>query len=195
MTVGEVVKEVLRDRIFYEISHGGVTLSGGDPPVQHAFSRAILEQCKREGLHTAIETTANWRWDDLAKILQVTDLVIMDIKHLSPDIHREVTGVSNKVILGNAKKLAQTGKPLVVRVPVIPGVNDKSEEIEAIARFVQPFPNLRYLELLPFHRLGEGKYRALGLEYRASCLKAPTSEEMQELAASAKKYVSTVRIG
>jgi len=193
MTVEEVLEEVLRDRTFYQVSGGGVTLSGGDPLVQHDFSRSILEKCKAEGLHTAIETTANCRWNDLATLLPATDLIMMDIKHLDPHKHREVTGVSNELILENARRLAQTDRPLIIRVPVVPTVNDSQEDIAAIAQFVQSFPNLQYLELLPFHRLGEGKYHALGLDYRAGHLETPKKDKMRELAARARKFGIKVR--
>jgi len=195
MTVDEVMREVLKDKIFYEISKGGVTLSGGDPVVQRDFSRAILERCKAEGLHTAIETAACCKWEYLATLLPVTDLVMMDIKHLNPEKHREVTGVSNELILENAQRLARTDKPLIIRVPVIPTVNDTPEEIGAIAEFVQSFPNLQYLELLPFHRLGESKYHALGLSYQASRFKSPSRRKMKELAEEAGKFGVRVRTG
>ena len=187
MTVDEVANEVMRDKVFYDKSGGGVTLSGGDPVVQHSFSKALLKRCKAEELHTAIETAANFQWQTLASLLPVADLVMMDIKHVDPEKHENATGVSNRNILRNAVQLSKTSKPLIVRVPVIPGVNDTTGEIEAIAEFVQGFPNLQYLELLPFHRLGEGKYNALGLKCPASNLTAPTKEKMKELAAAAKK--------
>jgi len=195
MTVDEVVKEILRDRIFYETSDGGVTLSGGEPLLQRDFSRAILERCKAEELHTAIETAANCQWIDLARLLPVTDIIMMDIKHLNPDKHCQVTGVSNKLILENVRRLAQTSKPIIIRVPVVPTVNDTAEEIGAIIQFVGAFQNLQYLELLPFHRLGESKYHNLGLNYPASHLKTLTKEKMGQLAARAKESGVEVRIG
>jgi len=193
MRVEDVMKEILRDKVFYEVSNGGVTLSGGDPLVQSDFSLALLKRCKNEGLHTAIETAANCRWDVIEKLLPFIDLVMMDIKHMDPEVHRRVTGVTNNLILNNAKRLAETGKPLIIRVPVIPGVNDTAEQIEAIAKFVQPFENLQLLELLPFHRLGEGKYRALGLNYPASHLKTPSKTKMRRLAEGAKRFVRNTR--
>ena len=186
MTVDEVTNEVMRDKVFYDKPGGGVTLSGGDPVVQHSFSKALLKRCKAEGLHTAIETAANFQWQTLASLLPVTDLVMMDIKHVDPEKHENATGVSNRNILKNAVQLSKISKPLIVRVPVIRGINDTIGEIEAIAEFVQGFPNLQYLELLPFHRLGEGKYNALGLKYPASNLTAPTKKRMKELAAATK---------
>jgi pyruvate formate lyase activating enzyme len=187
MTVDEVMEEVLRDKVFYETSGGGVTLSGGDPVVQCAFSRALLGKCKDVGLHTAIETAANNHWRSLALLLPVTDSVMMDIKHVDQEKHESATGVSNGKILENAVRLSKTGKPLIIRVPIIPGFNDSIGEIEAIAKFVREFPNLQYLELLPFHRLGEGKYSALGLKYRASHLVTPTRDKMRELAEASRK--------
>lgn len=194
ITVDEVMEEVLRDRIFYEISGGGVTLSGGDPLIQHDFSRAILEGCKAKGLHTAIETAANCRWVDLAMLLPATDLIMMDIKHLNPHKHRKVIGVSNELILENARRLAQTSKPIIVRIPIVPTVNDTPEEIEAIVQFIGIFQNLQYLELLPFHRLSESKYHGLGLNYQASHLETPTKKKMSELAARVKESGIEVRI-
>ncbi len=209
MTVEQVMEEVLRDRAFYETSGGGVTLSGGEPLLQRDFSRAILERCQAEGLHTAIETAANCRWDDLAALLPVTDLILADIKHMDSDKHRAVTGVSNKRILANARRLVQTDKPVIFRVPVVPTVNDTPEEVGAIAAFVRHLADLRLegnhgaaghaelpsLELLPFHRLATGKYRSLGVDYRASQLERLTQEEMAELAEIAKAQGITVRSG
>jgi pyruvate formate lyase activating enzyme len=189
MSVEEVMKEIMRDRVFYEVSGGGVTLSGGDPLMQSDFSLALLRRCKEAGLHTAIETAANCRWEEMQRLLPFIDLVIMDIKHMDPEAHRRFTGVSNRLILSNARRLAETRKPMIIRVPVIPGVNDTAEQIRAIAEFVRPFKNLRLLELLPFHRLGEGKYRALGLDYPASGLRTPAKANMKELVEIAKESV------
>jgi len=193
MRVEDVMKEVLRDKVFYEASRGGVTLSGGDPLVQSDFSLALLKRCKNEGLHTAVETAANCQWDIIERLLPFIDLVMMDIKHMDPMVHRRVTGITNKLILSNVERFAETGKPLIIRVPVIPTVNDTVEQIEAIAKFVQSFKNLKLLELLPFHRLGEGKYRALGLDYPASHLKTPSKTKMQKLVEAAKRFVPNTR--
>jgi pyruvate formate lyase activating enzyme len=185
-TVDEVVEEVLRDRPFYETSKGGVTLSGGEPLLQRDFSYAILERCKAEGLHTAIETAANYPWERVASILPVTDLVMMDIKLMDAQKHRECTGVSNERILDNALRLGQQSQPLIVRTPIIPGVNDNPEEVTAIARFVAQLPNLLYYELLPFHPMARGKYNSLDLDYRAAELATPPKETMEALTAAAE---------
>jgi pyruvate formate lyase activating enzyme len=197
MTADAVVNEVLQDRAFYETSGGGVTLSGGEPVLQPNFSFAILERCKAEGLHTAIETCGNVRWEDEERMLPVTNLIMMDIKHMDFTKHRWATGAPNERILAAARKFAATDKPIIFRIPVIPSVNDTFEEVRAIATFVHELVELRNmqggdgthtisLELLPFHRLAGDKYRSLYMDYRAKDLKTPTKEHMQALAEVAK---------
>lgn len=192
MTGEEVVQEVLRDRPFYDDSGGGVTLSGGEPVLQWEFARAILERCKEEGIHTAIETAGNYPWRQLAQLLPSIDLVMMDIKHMDPQRHYEGTGVDNTRILANARRLAATDLPLVFRVPVVPTFNDTRAEVEAIAEFVGQLQDLRIgkgvspaspiaLELLPFHPLAAHKYRGLGVPNRAEGLQIPSKENMAEL--------------
>jgi pyruvate formate lyase activating enzyme len=201
MTVEEVMAEVLRDRAFYETSGGGVTLSGGEPLLQRDFAQGILEACKAAGLHTAVETAAYCRWEDLAAILPFTDLIMMDLKHLDSAKHRAATGVPNEPILANARLLTtQTDKPLLFRIPVIPTVNDTPEEIAAIARFVRHLEELRRdgensiaLELLTFHRLATDKYRSLGMAYRAGALQPLQRTEMMALAEVAKACGVTLR--
>jgi pyruvate formate lyase activating enzyme len=195
-TVAQVVAEAERDRIFYTESGGGVTLSGGDPLLQATFTSAVLQALKASGLHTALETAANCRWDILAGLLPSTDLVMLDIKHMDPARHRAATGVSNRRILANAARLAEMGVPLIFRTPVVPGVNDTSEAIGAIAAFIHQITesgkkNGHYqespptYELLPFHQLAAGKYHSLGLEYRPASLQPPSREHMQHLAEAA----------
>ncbi len=209
LTVAQVMEEVLADRAFYENSGGGVTLSGGEPLMQPAFAKEILARSKAEGIHTAIETAGYYRWDKLADLLPLIDLVMMDLKHIDPDAHREATGVDNDLILANAQRLAATDKPIIFRTPVIPTVNDTPEVIGAIAQFIQGLAKIadpgsdngqdangqgangpdavRFsLELLPFHRLATDKYRNLGMDYRASQLEPPSKEHMAALAEAAQ---------
>ena len=194
-TVDEVVDVVLRDRPFYETSGGGVTLSGGEPLLQLEFSHAILERCREEGLHTAIETAANFPWAQVASILPVTDLVMVDIKLIDADRHKQHTGVSNRRILENVKRLGQAAKSLIVRTPIIPGVNDNPQDVAAIASFVAGLPNLQYYELLPFHPLARGKYDSLQMTYSAKGLEIPAREHMDQLAEAAQALQIPVRHG
>jgi pyruvate formate lyase activating enzyme len=187
-TVDEVVDEVLRDLPFYETSGGGVTLSGGEPLLQLDFSYAILERCRKEGLHTAIETAANFPWKRVAAILPVTDLVMMDVKLMDAERHKAATGVPNARILENAVRLGQEAQALIVRTPIVPGVNDNPEDVAAIAEFAAQLPNLLYYELLPFHPMASGKYDSLDLDYRAREMKSPSKEQMDALTEVAARF-------
>ncbi|MDZ7334508.1 MAG: glycyl-radical enzyme activating protein [candidate division KSB1 bacterium] len=194
LTIDEVMEAILRDRVFYETSNGGVTLSGGEPLLQADFVQALLLHCKREALHTAIETSGNYPWSTLEELLPAIDLILMDLKLIDPVKHKAACGDSNERILANAKRLALTDKPIIFRTPVVPTVNDSFEEIGAIAKFVRSLVELRSkhlngkgkgaeikLELLPFHRLAGDKYRSLGMEYKAKNLEPPSKQRLREL--------------
>jgi pyruvate formate lyase activating enzyme len=203
MSSEEVALEALKDRPFYETSQGGVTLSGGEPVLQPEFSYEILSRCQAEGVHTAIETAGNVPWKDLEMLMPVTDLVMMDLKHMDSTKHRAAVGVPNERLLANARQLVtQTDKPILFRIPVIPGVNDTPEEIGAIAAFVHEMGELRAaqgktgklsLELLPFHRLAGDKYRSLELDNRSKDLVPPSKEKMTELVGAARAFEIEVR--
>ncbi len=206
MSVDEVMQEVLADRPFYETSGGGVTLSGGEPMMQELFTRAILQRCKAEGLHTAVETSANYGWKRLEALLPWIDLFMIDLKHLNSDAHRAATGVPNERILDNAERLMHTARPVWFRTPVVPTVNDTPEEIAEIAAFVRRLTDVRLqskganadlplLELLRFHRLAADKYRGLGMEYKARELEPPSREQMAELARVAQSYGIRIKNG
>ncbi len=200
MTAEAVVDEILLDRAFYANSGGGVTLSGGEPALQVDFSREILERCRAAGLHTAIETAANVPWDSLAALLPLTDLVMMDLKHMDSAKHHAAVGAPNALLLANARHLVESGKPIIFRIPVIPTVNDTPEEVAAMAAFVRELRDLRAahhngspgdpapitLELLPFHRMAGDKYNSLGWDYRAATLTPPAKEHIALLADAAQ---------
>jgi pyruvate formate lyase activating enzyme len=203
------VAEVLHDRAFYagngSNAAGGVTLSGGEPMLQAAFALEILSGCKAEGIHTALETTAYCQWEMLESALPLTNLFMIDIKHLDPRKHQAATGVSNEKILANIRALANTGKPVIFRTPVIPTVNDTPEEIGAIAGFIHELGNIplengplhpeRFsLELLAFHKLASDKYKGLGLDYLAGHLEPCTKSQMAALARAAADQRIAVRI-
>ncbi len=189
----EIVETVLRDRAFYETSGGGVTLSGGEPLLQLDFAEAILSRCRQEGIHTAVETAANMPWEQLAHILPVTDLLMMDIKVMDSEKHRAVTGVPNARILENARRLGETKIPLIVRTPIVPGVNDDEASVSAIAAFVAELPNVVYYELLRFHGMAESKYASLEMDHRARDLVAPAKAQMEALSETARGFELEVR--
>jgi pyruvate formate lyase activating enzyme len=199
--VKDVVAEALFDRDYYANTGGGVTLSGGEPLLQPEFTRALLAALRQEGIHTALETSAYVPWATLAETLPLVDLYMVDIKHLDAEVHRSATGVSNQRILGNIRRLAKTGKPVIFRIPVVPGVNDSPEMIEEIAGFIRSLGELRddhgeglSLELLPFHHLASDKYASLDLEYKAAGLQSPSKARMAELGDTAQRARVTVRV-
>lgn len=195
VSVQDVMVDVLADRPFYQNSGGGVTLSGGEPLLQLSFTAALLAACRTEGIHTAIETAALAPWQDLAELLPLLDLVMIDIKAMDESLHRQVTGVGNARILANARRLAAEGVPLIVRTPVVPGVNDTPDAIAEIARFTAELPTLLYYELLPFHPMAAGKYESLGRSYAARDLARPSSDQMELLARIAEAQGIAVRAG
>lgn len=167
ISADECIEEILRDREFYEKSRGGVTVSGGEPLLQSDFVKAIFTGCRREGIHTCCESTFHVKWEECEKILPFTDLFISDIKHMDSDVHRKYTGVGNERVLENLKRLVKSKKELILRIPVIPGVNDTEDNIKAAADFITEDleGRVRSLQLLSFMRLGVEKYASLNMEY------------------------------
>jgi pyruvate formate lyase activating enzyme len=157
MTAEEVMREVLKDRKFYENSDGGVTLSGGEPLAQPDFARLIFEKSKQADLHTTLDTCGYAPWPAIEKVLEYVDLVLFDIKHLDTAKHREATRQDNLLILENARRISKL-KPMRVRIPLIPGFNDSMEAVSGIAAFVKDELGCRDLDLLPYNRMGEVKY-------------------------------------
>jgi pyruvate formate lyase activating enzyme len=167
VTVEEVLAEVTRDALYFEASGGGMTLSGGEPLIQPDFAYELLRRYKREekGRHTAVETCGFVEWPVIAYLAPEVDLFLYDVKHLDPAEHLRLTGQSNELILDNARRLAASGHGLVIRLPLIEGCNDRRDHLEALADFTLSLPGVRRIDLLPYHRLGEPKYRRLGKHY------------------------------
>lgn len=161
-TVDDVMAEVLRDRMFYENSGGGVTLSGGEPLVQADFVLQLLRRCKEDRLHTALDTCGYASWKTIQQILEYTDLVLYDIKCLEAAKHSKATGKSNELIIENAKKIAKF-KEMWIRVPLVPGFNDSEEEVKATVRFIRKELGLIKIDLHRYNKLGEGKYDRLDM--------------------------------
>jgi pyruvate formate lyase activating enzyme len=166
-TVEAVLREVTRDSVFFQRSGGGLTLSGGEPAAQPRFARELLRRYKVEeyGEHTAVETCGDAPWDDLAGLLEFTDLVLYDIKVIDPELHLRYTGVDNERILSNAVRIAEAGFPLIIRLPLIPGYTEDEANVRAVACFARELPGVHQIHLLPYHRLGEPKYPRLGRPY------------------------------
>ena len=193
MSVDEVLAEVGQDRAFYQDSGGGVTISGGEPLCQAEFTQALLRQCHDAGLPTALETNLAYPWEMLAPLLPLLELLMVDVKTLDAEAHRQWTGADNARILQNLHRLGATSLPLIVRTPVIPAVNDNAEAIGHIADFLSTLPNLRFYELLPYHPLGAGKYPRLGMTYTLTEAQRPSDDCMHLLAAAARSHGIEVR--
>ncbi len=167
MSVSEVLREISKDEIFYFHSSGGVTLSGGEPLEQAAFAKAIFEECANRGIHRAFETCFFDTWEKIESLLPWINLLYVDLKHPDSEEHRRLTGVPNERILENIKKAAASSHTfdLVLRTPLIPGINDSEETLSQLAHFAKGLEKIREYEFLPYHRLGIETYRHLGRKY------------------------------
>ena len=195
VTVQQVMDEVLKDRIYYRRSGGGLTLSGGECLCQPEFSAALLRAAQESGLNTAIESTACAPMETIRRLLPYVDHYLMDIKHMDREKHKRFTTRDNDLILQNAVLLAKEARHLVIRVPVVPGFNDTESEIAGIARFTAGILPGGEIHLLPYHRLGTDKYRGLNREYTLSEILPPPDEKMQQLKAVAKGFGLRCQIG
>ncbi len=185
MSVEEVLEKVEKDRIFYRRGSGGVTISGGEILMQAAFAENILRRCWDRLIHTAIETCAFGRWEDLRGILTYTNVAFMDIKHADPSIHKKLTGRSNRPILENIRNAAayflDLKRTLILRLAVVPGINDTPENLREIAVFLKELPGDWELNLLPYHKYGTSKYDWLGIKYKLADVEPPSRERLLEL--------------
>jgi pyruvate formate lyase activating enzyme len=194
VTAAEVVAEIVKDAPFFTNSGGGVTLGGGEPLAQADFASEILKQCRVRGIHTAIETCGHVPWPAFETILPLTDLFLYDVKHLDADAHRTRTGGDVALILSNLERLVRSRGAVTVRVPVVPGFNDTPQDIRIVAEHVARL-GLRELHLLPYHRLGESKYRLLG---RPVCFEAASGLSgvtLESLRVGALPAGVTIRLG
>lgn len=178
ITVEEVMEIVEKDRNYYKRSGGGLTLSGGECLGQIEFARDLLRAAKERGLNTAIESTGNKPYEDIEKLKPYLDLYLMDIKHINSEKHKAFTGVSNELILTNAKRIAKDFH-LIVRTPVIPTFNATCDEIREIAKYAKSI-GANEMHILPYHRLGKDKYYGLGRTYSLEEIEPPSKELMKQ---------------
>lgn len=178
VTVEQVMNKVERESIFHRYSGGGVTFTGGEPTWQQDFLRALTNAFYAQGVSMWMETCGYFQWDNVADILAKMDHLLFDIKCMNDEIHREMTGVSNDLILENCKRAARAGIPITVRIPLIREVNLNRENLEDTARFAtENLPDPR-VELLPYHDLGKEKYLSLGMEQHLHTFTTPNQEEV-----------------
>ncbi len=167
----------MRDRLFYESSGGGLTLSGGEPLLQIDFAEALLRGASDAGVHTAVETAGHVTLARLARVAPYTDLFLYDVKDTDDALHRKNTGVPIEQILDNLSALHDTGASVLVRLPIIPGLNDRQDHFREVARIVRPLSGLLGVEVMPYHGLGIGKRPRFGLGSDGGADPAPPSQE------------------
>ena len=163
--VEEVIAEVMKDELFYKNSGGGITLSGGEPLMQHGFSLALLKAAKEKGLHTCIETCGFAKWEHIEALIPYVDIFLWDVKETDDSLHRRYTGVSNGKILENLRRLNAAGAEIILRCPIIPGLNDREEHLKKIAALAEELSGVRRVDIEPYHPLGKSKSEALGADY------------------------------
>ncbi|RKL63223.1 glycyl-radical enzyme activating protein [Thermoanaerobacteraceae bacterium SP2] len=185
MSVDEVIAEVIRDKSFYNRSNGGVTLSGGEVLLQWGFAKEILKKCKELNINTAIETCGYCKWEYFTEVLEYVDLVLYDLKHLDSAEHKRLTGVDNKLILENATKVVKKVKEMIIRVPLIPSLNDSKDNIMMLVDFVSTLEKVKEIDLLPYHQLGVSKYNQIGQTYKLNEINPPSKEKINDI----KRYI------
>lgn len=195
MSVTDVMNTIERDRTFYEESGGGVTFSGGEPLAQPAFLGDLLRACKKMDIHTAVDTSGYAAWDILEKIHPQVDLFLYDLKLMDDNRHRQYTGVSNRRILENLRALAECGVAIVIRFPLIPGINDDMENLCQLGEFLSALPGLDRLDVLPYHPSALGKYERLALSYSLPNMVSPSDERVLETVQILERYRLNVKIG
>jgi len=195
ISVNELVNEIVKDKIFYEESDGGVTFSGGEPLMQPDFLFEALKECKTQGIHTTIDTSGYSPSEVINEAVEYSDLFLYDLKLMNDDIHQKYTGVSNQLILKNLIELDQLGKKIILRIPIVPEITDSNENLRAIRGFVSYLNNLIEVNLLPYHRAGEGKYQRYGKENKMDKTDSPDSQNLESIKQFFSELKCRVKIG
>jgi pyruvate formate lyase activating enzyme len=195
VTVSEVIEEVEKDRIFYDESGGGVTISGGEPLAQGDFLLALLDELKCIDVHTAVDTSGNVPYKIMEEVSQKTDLILYDLKVMDEKRHTVFTGESNAQVLENLRRLSEKGRPIIIRMPVLKGLNDDQENIQSMVDFLLALKRPWQINLLPFHRGGEGKRIRLNEKGPLVDFKTPSSKNLEEVKDKLCSHGFIVKIG
>ena len=195
VSVAEVMAELRKDIVFYDQSGGGATFSGGEPLMQPDFLRALLDACRAEGIHTAVDTTCYAQPQVLGHIAELTDLFLCDIKHMNSEPHEQYTGISNERILENIRMLAEAGKRIVVRIPIVPDFNSDRTNIAQTAQFIQSLKTVRRVDILPYNRGGIEKAGRLTGQVDLMEAQAPDDGTMAEIAGILESCGFEVKVG
>ncbi|RJP25916.1 MAG: glycyl-radical enzyme activating protein [Candidatus Omnitrophota bacterium] len=195
VSVETIIQEIEKDLLFYEESGGGVTFSGGEPLVQHEFLRQSLAECKRRGIHTALDTTGYAPADIVQSIANAVDLFLYDLKLMDGELHEKYTGVSNSLIHENVKMLTANGNAMIVRVPLIPRITDTDDNLERLAEFVRELNGVNTIHFLPYHQTASQKYRRLQIENKMTDIHPPSEDEVNAVKNRFEKQGFLVKIG
>jgi len=195
VTVSEIMEEIEKDVVFYDESGGGVTFSGGEPLMQPDFLQALLRLCRQRKIHTAVETCGLSRPESLLSVAIFVDLFLYDVKIIESDRHEKFTGLSNRAILENLSTLSDHHAHIVIRFPLIPGVNDDERNLSQAGRFISSLAKVQEIQVLPYHHAGIGKYIGLGRSYELAQIKPPSSEQISKTAEIFRSYGLKVKIG
>lgn len=194
-TLDEIMKEIGKDKLFYEQSGGGITLSGGEIMTQDMdYIMSILKKCHRLGYRVNIDTCGHAKFENFEKLLPYVDTFLYDIKHMDNDIHRTLTGVDNEFVLGNLRKLSEKGAKINIRMPLVEGINSSDEHIDKVIDFLKDLKILK-VNLLPYHNTGKSKYERLDMVYEGDDYSAPSSERMEAIKAKFEANNFCTQIG
>jgi len=194
MTVDEVFTIVKKDEQFYRTSGGGVTIGGGEPTFQPLFTCTLLRKCKKNYIHTAVDTSGYTSTREGLRVLEEADLLLYDIKVMGLQEHLKYTGVSNKLILKNLRKLDAIGKAIIIRIPIIPGHTDSAQNIKSIAEFLSRLKSVERVDLLAYHKYGIVKYGQLGRDYKLH-IQPPTEEHLNDIKDTFERHGLNVQLG
>jgi pyruvate formate lyase activating enzyme len=195
MSIDEVMSEIVKDSIFYDESGGGVTFSGGEPLMQHQFLAKILIECRKHGIHTTVDTSGYASIGIIEQIANLCDLILYDLKHIENDAHIKYTGVSNAPILNNLKWLDQNRKNVIIRFPVIPQVNDNSNNVDKLFDFLKQLRYIAKIALLPYHTIAAHKYQQLNKQNKMEGINALKAEDMHDIKLKLEDIGFEVSIG
>ncbi len=179
IAVCDLIEEIKRDTVFYNQSSGGVTFTGGEPMLQKEFLRQTLIACRDLEIHTTVDTSGYASWKSFETIYPLVDLFLYDLKLMDDSRHVQYTSVSNRLILSNLKKLSKAGRRIIVRIPLIPGINDKEDDLTSFANFLSGLRTLEGVELMPYHEIGLAKYQSLGIEYKLGNIHPAPPEQIK----------------
>jgi len=195
MDISEVMAAIDKDKIFMDESGGGVTFSGGEPLAHPDFLSELLSQCKRKGIHTAVDTCGFAPAEALDKIVDQVDLFLYDLKLMDEERHKKYTGQSSAIILENLSRLAHKEKKIIIRLPLVSGVNDDEANLSEMAGFLRSLKTVTEISLLPFHRMGKEKYKGLQKQNASEHLNPPSRERLEKIKSGLESHGFSVRVG